>query len=140
MKEITAAGGVLFKIEEEDLFVLLIYRRGVWDLPKGKLEEGESVEECAIREVEEEVGCNTPKSVGELVDTYHEYKEDGVEYGKTTYWYAMKTSTEKGFTPQTDEDIIDVSWFSLKEAIEMVGYKNLREVLLSFRDWYSKKS
>lgn len=136
MEKITAAGGVLYKIEGDAASVLLIYRRGVWDLPKGKLEEGEDVEECAIREVEEEVGCATPKSLGKLTTTYHEYDENGVSFGKTTYWFAMTTTTDNEFIPQTEEDILEVKWFSLEEAIDKIGYNNLKGVLNSFKLWY----
>ena len=138
MKELTAAGGVLFKVEGKALHVLLIHRRGVWDLPKGKLEEGESIEECAIREVEEEVGCATPENMGQLAHTYHQYKEGRKSYGKTTYWYAMTTTTEHNFTPEAKENIEKVSWFTLEEAIGKVGFENLENVLVSFKEWHSK--
>ncbi|MDZ7716003.1 MAG: NUDIX domain-containing protein [Balneolaceae bacterium] len=140
MEKIIAAGGVLFKVKKGDIYVLLIYRRGVWDLPKGKLEKGEDIEECAIREVKEEVGCSTPKSFGKLTTTYHEYEESGVDYGKTTHWYAMKTATENDFTPEVEEDIQKVAWVSLEKAVSKVGYNNLKEVLVSFKEWYTTTS
>lgn len=138
MRKITAAGGVLYKTEgrNSDPDVLLIYRRGVWDLPKGKMEEGESVEECAIREVQEEVGCQRPVIKQKLGLTFHEYEEDSIPVGKTTHWFSMRTSTRNDFEPQTSEDIEKVEWVPLQEALEKVGYQNLKEVLHSFGEQF----
>lgn len=138
MRKITAAGGVLYKTEERnsDPDVLLIYRRGVWDLPKGKMEEGESVEECAIREVQEEVGCQRPEIKQKLGSTFHEYEEDGIPVGKTTHWFSMATPTHNDFEPQASEDIEKVEWVPLEEALEKVGYQNLKEVLHSFGEQF----
>ncbi len=126
---VTAAGGVLYRKDEKGVSVLLIYRRGVWDLPKGKLEGVESIVECAQREVSEEVGSPLPEVVDKLTTTYHEYKENGKHIGKTTHWYAMQTDMKRGFEPEEGEGITDTGWYSLDKAREKVGYENLREVL-----------
>ena len=65
-KHIIAAGGVVFRIEHEVVSILLIFRNGVWDLPKGKLEKGESIEMCASREVSEETGTLSLANQGKL--------------------------------------------------------------------------
>lgn len=139
---VTAAGGVVFKgIDNAEPTILLIFRRGVWDLPKGKLEEGETVEECAVREVAEEVGVSIlPEIVFQLPQTYHEYEQDGVHYGKTTHWFGMKFPEEANlnFAPQTEEDIEKVSWLSLNKAQTLVGYKNLLDVLKTFDQKYQQ--
>ena len=140
-KQVTAAGGVLFR-EVDDISspeVVLIFRRGVWDLPKGKQEWGESVKNCAVREVAEEVGLDTyPKIIQQLTDTYHEYVQQGIEYGKTTHWYAMKNKekAEQRLHPQAEEGIEQARWVNLDEAINRVGYQNLNDVLTSFSEWY----
>ncbi|MFH5885493.1 NUDIX hydrolase [Halalkalibaculum sp. DA3122] len=134
---VTAAGGVLYKMNGQDPEVLLIFRRGIWDLPKGKLEVEESIRECARREVSEEVGSALPEVLHKLGTTYHEYEEQGENFGKTTHWYAMQLGSEFGgdFTPEQEEDITEVAWFPLEEAKETVGFENLRMVLIKLEQW-----
>ena len=67
---VEAAGGLVFN---KDGGILMIFRNGKWDLPKGKLEIGESVEECAIREVQEECGVSGLIIENKIKDTYHTY-------------------------------------------------------------------
>jgi 8-oxo-dGTP pyrophosphatase MutT (NUDIX family) len=134
---VTAAGGVVYRRNNDDLEVLLIFRRGLWDLPKGKLEEGESIPLCARREVAEEVGLSVlPKIVKPLPDTYHEYEQAGTKYGKTTHWFAMQLQRNPsgGFNPETKEGIEKVKWVPLPMAQRWVGFENLVEVLHSFQE------
>lgn len=137
-KPVVAAGGVLYRELDQDLpEVALIYRKGVWDLPKGKQEEGESIISCAQREVAEELGIDLPVVVELLTPTWHTYKESGKSFLKTTYWYAMKPSAEiSGFIPQAAEKIEDAEWVSLTEAKKRVGFDNLRKVLQAFEALY----
>jgi 8-oxo-dGTP pyrophosphatase MutT (NUDIX family) len=135
---VVAAGGVLFK-EKPNLQVVLIFRRGVWDLPKGKVEGDETIEACAVREVTEETGLSVyPKIVQPLQHTYHEYMRGGERYGKTTHWFAMQTQTEDAvtFEPEKEEGIEKVEWSPLLQAIKQVGYDNLVDVLESFDNQY----
>ncbi|SHF17864.1 8-oxo-dGTP pyrophosphatase MutT, NUDIX family [Fodinibius roseus] len=142
MTGLTAAGGVLFRQASGTggTEVLLIFRRGVWDLPKGKKEQKETIEECAVREVAEEIGLNRlPNIVEPLLKTYHEYEQEGVHFGKTTHWFAMQLSSEvASFTPEEKEGIERVEWYSLRRAKEMVGYDNLRDVLGELENLISK--
>lgn len=132
---IQAAGGVVYRQESGRFEVLLIHRNGKWDLPKGKHEPGESLQSCAAREVSEEVGSSMPALVSGLGTTYHEYRQDGVYYGKTTYWYSMIfTRAEESFQPQEEEGINRVEWADLDEAMNKVGYDNLHVVLERFRE------
>ena len=136
IKPIKAAGGVVYKITPNgDTLVLLIYRNGVWDLPKGKLEKGETIPMCAVREVAEETGSELPVLVSDLGTTYHEYEQKAKHYGKTTYWYSMIFSRETEFTPQQEEGIDKIEWVMLEEALTKVGYQNLIEVLQRFKSW-----
>ena len=143
MKPITAAGGVVFKSADNadnTLEVVLIFRRGVWDLPKGKLDQGETIKECAVREVTEELGLSeTPAITTKLVDTYHEYEQDRVLHGKTTHWYAMQLadSANVEFKPETREGIDKVNWTELQQAKQLVGFQNLIEVLNALDVWYN---
>lgn len=138
VKPVTAAGGVVYdKKSNSDYRVLLIYRRGVWDLPKGKVEEGETIEECAVREVAEEIGVSKqPKIVHALTETYHEYEEDNKRFGKTTHWYSMQLPSGRDveFNPETEEGIEKVEWTPLSKALSLVGYDNLVEVLTSLKE------
>ena len=133
-KPIIAAGGVLYQIKPESDYplVLLIYRNGLWDLPKGKLEKGESIPMCAAREVAEETGSELPVIISSLGTTYHEYNEKKKHYGKTTYWYAMIYPRPQHLQPQRSEGIEKMEWVTLSKAKEIVGFDNLKEVLNQF--------
>jgi len=120
-----AAGGKVFNSKNE---VLFIYRFDKWDLPKGKLEKGESIEECAIREVEEECGIDSLTISKPLETTYHIFERKGKTILKVTYWYLMKTSYNKALTPQTEEGIVDVTFKNeneWKEALQN-SYENIK--------------
>lgn len=104
---IRAAGGLVFNEEKEALF---IFRRGKWDLPKGKLDEGETLEECAVREVEEETGLRQVILKEYLLTTYHTYNESGKHILKESYWYKMEVKGKQQLVPQTEEDITKIEW------------------------------
>jgi len=129
-----AAGGVVLNSDAGT--ILLIKRNGVWDLPKGKLEEGESIPECAVREVEEETGLKDLKIISSLCETYHEYKEDGKLIGKTTYWYLMNGEDiqKQVLTPQTEEGITELIWREIDSSSELLGYENLKDVIAALKD------
>jgi len=140
MQSITAGGGIIFKYSDNgtEPYILLIRRWGKWDLPKGKKEDGESIEMCAAREVSEELGIPIPSILADIGTTYHEYDREGIHYGKTTHWYAMFTA-EDTFIPQTEEDIEKTDWFPLDEAMNIVGYENLKTILKAFKKWYETR-
>jgi 8-oxo-dGTP pyrophosphatase MutT (NUDIX family) len=104
---ILAAGGLVKNKLEE---ILMIFRRGKWDLPKGKLDEGETLENCAKREVEEETGLHHTKLIRPLKITYHTYVQFGKHILKETHWYLMKTSGDEKLIPQTEEEISEIIW------------------------------
>ena len=132
LEMITAGGGVLFRTHKRKKELLLIKRNGVWDLPKGKLEPNESVEECAAREVGEETGIPRPSVISHLCDTYHEYMENGKQIGKTTHWYSMVSDGDQQMKPQYDEGITELMWSVPDTALETVGYDNLKKVIVAF--------
>lgn len=134
-KKSTAAGGVVYRIGLSGNYeVLLIFRNGVWDLPKGKLEKGESIPMCAAREVSEEVGAPIPHILSDLGTTYHEYVEKKKRIGKTTWWYSMVIPACDELKPQENEGITRLEWADAEEALAKVGYDNLRKVLRKFID------
>ena len=127
-KRISAGGGVIIRLEDGRREVLLILRRGLWDLPKGKIEANESPEEGALREVEEETGCSGLSITGQLGTTMHDYEEHGEQVTKKTWWYAME-SGRPDLKPQLEEEIETLEWTDLSGASEKVAFENLRDVL-----------
>ena len=109
---VQAAGGM---VKNEKGETLLIFRRGKWDLPKGKLDKGESLEECAVREVEEETGLKKIKLMAPLLITYHTYHEGTKFILKESHWYCMKTKSDQHLIPQTEEDIHEIKWVKEKD-------------------------
>jgi len=130
---IEAAGGLVFNTAGEALF---IFRRGFWDLPKGKIDPGETIKEAAVREVQEETGIQQITLGPALIDTYHTYKtKKGRRILKKTYWFEMQTS-DTALTPQTEEDIDIAQWESVEAflARQPLVYKNIRAVLDSWQN------
>jgi 8-oxo-dGTP pyrophosphatase MutT (NUDIX family) len=108
-KPVTAAGGAVFNAEGK---VLLIHRRNSWDLPKGKMDPGETPEQTAVREVQEETGLQQITLGPHILDTLHTYEHKGDRVLKTTHWYKMQT-TDNQLVPQTEEDIEQAVWADL---------------------------
>jgi len=123
---IEAAGGLVTNEENEILF---INRLGKWDLPKGKLEKNESIEQCAIREVEEECGIREVRITGNAFYTYHTYEFNGEYILKKTHWYKMMAPKKQVLTPQTEEDITEVKWIGENE-MKMVLENTYENILL----------
>lgn len=122
-----ASGGVVYNEKNE---VLAIYRMGYWDLPKGKMDKGETIEQTAIREVQEETGVEHLE-LGEFIcDTYHTYKsKSGKRILKWSTWFKM-TTTDTELTPQAEEDIEQAVWLDINTLKEKTPiYKNIIDVL-----------
>jgi 8-oxo-dGTP pyrophosphatase MutT (NUDIX family) len=109
---ITAAGGL---VKNDSGEILLIFRRGKWDLPKGKLDENESIAECALREVREETGLRQLKIGTPLGITFHTYYQYDKDFLKESHWFAMKAAGDQNLIPQTEEDITEISWAKPEE-------------------------
>jgi len=101
-KIVLAAGGWVVNEKDEILF---IFRRGKWDLPKGKLDKGEKLEECAQREVREETGLQHIKLKDKITTTFHTYDEFGKHILKESHWYRMKGKGTDKLKAQADEGI-----------------------------------
>lgn len=130
---IAAGGGLLTRRQADSLELLLIYRRGRWDLPKGKQDAGESIESCAMREVREELGIANVRIEQPLGSTVHGYREAGRYMVKTTHWYEMSTSVT-AFRPQREEDIEEARWMTWEEARKRIGFESLRRHMDRVRD------
>ena len=123
---VSAAGGLVLNPNKEILF---IFRSEKWDLPKGRIESGESIEEAAIREVEEECGIFNLKLVKPLITTYHTYFQDGLKL-KETFWFLMTSDSEEVLVPQLEEGIT-IAVFKNQTAITKAlqnSYKNIELV------------
>ncbi len=126
---IDAAGGL---VEDPTGYWLFIYRRACWDLPKGMLEEGESAEMAALREVEEECGIERLEIIHPLPHTYHVYPLKDDQWAlKRTQWFYMKTLRCCQAEPQTSEGISMAAWKSpgdLHDVMENT-YRNIKELI-----------
>lgn len=125
---VIAAGGLLINEEEE---VLLMFRRGKWDLPKGKLDKGETIEDCALRETTEETGLVELKLEKPITTTYHTYDESGKHILKETYWFLIRAKKKEELIPQINEQITKLEWVrpsALKEHSRNM-YASIKEVL-----------
>ncbi len=122
---VRAAGGVVTNKAGK---VLFIYRNDKWDLPKGKLDKGETFEECALREVAEETGVQGLVLENFLKTTYHVFKSNGKYKLKEVHWYAMRTSYSGPLVGQVNEGIVKVKWKGpekIKKALEN-SYTNIK--------------
>ena len=104
---IKAAGGL---VKNEHNQYLFIFRNGKWDLPKGKVENGEKTRITAVREVEEECGISIVKNGKKICNTYHIYELNDKKILKKTAWYKMYTENQTELIPQLEEGITDVRW------------------------------
>ena len=125
---VTAAGGLVMNGNDE---VLLIYRKGKWDLPKGKKEKGEKLEDCALREVEEETGLKQVKLISPLTVTYHTYHEGSRYMLKDSHWFNMKASAKQQLVPQKEEDIHEIKWVAAEDLVSYFpeSYPSIADVL-----------
>lgn len=126
-KILEAAGGYVQNAQSE---LLVFYRRGSWDMPKGKIDPGETPEQAAVREVQEETGLQKLMLGTFLGHTYHTYPHKGNRILKKTWWYAM-TTTDTEVTPQTEEDIEEIRWVEPGAwlASGATVYASIREVI-----------
>ncbi len=125
LPNVIAGGGKAYNAKNEILF---IYRNDKWDLPKGKIEGKESIEETAIREVEEEPGVTGLKISKPLPTTYHIFKRNGKHRIKVTYWFEMKTDFDGKLYPQENEGITKVMWLDKKTSEKALknSYANIK--------------
>lgn len=132
LKVEVAAGGAIFR---SPLFgrtqrLLLFFRRGFWDMPKGHLEEGETLEECAIREVREETGLEHLELGEKICVTFHTYHMKGNFVLKESHWYRMTSTAREPLKVQTEEDIVKGRWCGPRRARRLLrhAYPSIRDV------------
>ena len=125
---IEAAGGLVTSPENK---FLAIKRRGKWDLPKGKLEDNESPETGALREVEEECGISNLKVDQFITETYHTYHVENTPILKKTHWYQMRHLGNEKLIPQAEEEITEATWMTKNQVNDFTKntFLSLSEVL-----------
>ena len=127
---IEAAGGV---VRDKKGKILAIFRRGKWDLPKGKVEKGEFYKQTALREVQEECGLKRIEAGKHLFDTYHIYTEKGTKILKRTIWYDMLLTGDEEPVPQVSEDITEIRWIDYNSVGEVMKntYASLKDIFMA---------
>ncbi len=126
---VKAAGGIVIKDDK----MLLMFRRGVWDLPKGKLDSGEKSKRAAIREVEEETGVQA-ELIDKICVTWHTYLENDKQILKRTKWYLMRCTNDTNLKPQKEEGIEKLEWVTEAQAKKLLvnSYSSIRYVFEAF--------
>jgi ADP-ribose pyrophosphatase YjhB (NUDIX family) len=124
---VLAAGGL---VKNEKNEILFIKRNGKWDLPKGRVEDKETIEEAALRETEEETGVKDLEIVRPLQITYHFFKRNDILRLKETYWFEMKTTYTGDLAPERSEGIKKAVWKNSKKTTKALqkSYANIREL------------
>lgn len=123
-----AAGGLVFDTARK---LLVMFRHGIPDFPKGHLDPGESFAEGALREVSEETGIKNLTILDEAPETWHAYRQDGLWHLKRTQWFLMSAGDGQALLPQTEEGITELIW-ARPEEIEIYlnrTYRSLKEML-----------
>ncbi|WP_290698488.1 NUDIX domain-containing protein [Lacinutrix sp.] len=128
LPNVVAGGGKVYNKNKE---VLFIFRNDKWDLPKGKTEKKESIEETALREVEEETGVSGLKIVKPLNTTYHLFRRNDKLKIKITYWFEMTTDFDGELHPQEAEGITKVEWLNKTQVIKALenSYANIKRLV-----------
>ena len=114
--------------------LLFIYRHDKWDLPKGKIEKGETLQNAAIREVKEECGFRNLDLGRQVSTTYHIYEEKGRQVLKISYWFQM-FSEDHDLKPQVEEGITEVQWMDEAKMAKILKntYPNIELLLSEYR-------
>lgn len=143
---VQAAGGA---VTDEQSRLLVMYRRGMWDLPKGKVDKGEAIPTAAVREVMEECGLKqvvieSAKGAGShdvLAQTWHTYEHKGERFLKRTDWFLMRSSSNEVLVAETKEDITEVKWMTDAEVVKMrsTTYPTLHAVIDAWREALGRK-
>lgn len=117
-QQVYAGGGLVRNSEGK---FLIIKRRGKWDLPKGKVNQNETIEDAALREVTEETGLHGISIISPLMSTYHCYYIDDQKILKRTSWYDMLYTGKEVPVPEAEEDITEIKWISKEEIKQLSG-------------------
>ena len=126
MKRQVSAGGVVFIRDGEVKMLLIKDHNSKWALPKGLVEKSESNEEAALREVNEETGLTGIRIIKYAGEISYFFVFEGEKIFKTVYFFLIESKTKE---TKPEREIKDAQWFSPKESLEKIGYKNTKEIL-----------
>ena len=130
-KQEVSAGGVVYRREDEGIEVVLASRRTrrgdlAWGLAKGGIEDGESMEDAAVREVREETGIRAEIETS-LGETRYFYVWEDVRIRKTVHFFLMRSIG--GDPDDRDDEMEEIRWFPLERALKRAAYRGERDVL-----------
>jgi 8-oxo-dGTP pyrophosphatase MutT (NUDIX family) len=130
-KVINAAGGL---VRNQNGDILFIYRYGKWDLPKGKIEKNEKIQDTALREVEEECGISGLTIISQLKPTFHIYNLNGKDVIKKSYWFEMRSDDCTTPIPQLNEGINDAKWICIKDLEKVMTntYLSVKDLVTGY--------
>jgi 8-oxo-dGTP pyrophosphatase MutT (NUDIX family) len=133
LEKIDAAGGIVYHTALEKY--LFIHRHGKWDLPKGKIDQGETAEKAAVREIREECGITGLKKIKPIANTYHCYQMYNDTWIKKTYWFYFEYDKNELLAPQLEEGITTARWFSKDEFHRILAntYGNISDIVELFK-------
>lgn len=131
-QEQVSAGGVAFRIVDGqiEIAIVLIVPEMRWQLPKGIVDEGESIETAASREVREEAGIETDLLTSiEKTEYWFFANQNGerIRYHKLVHWFLMRYRT--GNVENHDHEVAEARWVNTGDALKLLVYKNEREVV-----------
>ena len=132
VKRAHSAGGVVFRrVDGQAAILLLKHDSGKWMLPKGTIEEGETPEAVALREVREETGISRVRVVADLGQEryYFFWRSEDTYYDKTVRYFLLEFLGGEEVTPQSEEGFVAAEWVPVDEALERIKYKETREVV-----------
>jgi 8-oxo-dGTP pyrophosphatase MutT (NUDIX family) len=137
-KKVVSAGGVVLWKHDNDIFICIVKRRnkGVWILPRGRIEKNEHMEETVIREIKEETGIEATiiKKIGIISYSFYSSK-DKVTYNKVVHFYLLRLDKQEDFVP--NQEIEEKLWVPLNKAKEFLSYeaeKNIIDKVIEFID------
>ena len=128
-----AAGGVVCNVNDE---LLMIYKNKKWDLPKGKIDFGESALDAAISEVQEETGVFSLNASSNAFSTYHMYSDSlnsRFFFLKETKWFLMSATSKSILVPQSTEGILDVRWVKFTSFEQLTTYNSIKFLLKNMK-------
>lgn len=126
VREFTAGGMVFRRVGADDIDILMIQDLlGRWTIPKGHVEEGESLEQTAVREIEEETGLSKLSIKDKLDKIHFFYRKEGKLIYMTTHVFLIEALGDtEALIPEDSEGIVDAKWFSRDDALKLIEYKD----------------
>lgn len=136
VQQAVSAGGVVYRVGEHGIEIVLCGRshEGLWALPKGTPEYGESMRDAALREVREETGLGA-EIVGDLGTIEYTFARplEGVRFAKTVHHFLLRPDGA-GATDRHDAEYDRVEWFAIEEALRVMTHRNEWQVVLRARE------